>query len=291
MAENKDLYKLGQSPNGSIVDLGEEIRIDLQLEENIINDSGTVFGTVLNIDGNGVPDVTVKITDKDYNPKYHAITDSSGQYTIDELKANDQYIIFAAKDNYNLKQGTAFSMQASQQIEKDFVITVDTGSANSLVAGEILNMNGEKLEGATVRLYDNSSSDPVLIKTTHTNQYGQYAFLDVSQKMYQITSSLLGYTNTSTTFVIDSPSQVRNIILNMPIDPTSRKGTINGIIKDKDNIAIANAYVILFEVIEDEQGKETLNPIRTTWTNSQGLYLFEQIPEGNYKIKANKSAE
>ncbi|QXM06296.1 MSCRAMM family protein [Crassaminicella indica] len=291
MAENKDLYKLGQSQTGSIVDLGQEIRIDLELEDNIFSDSGTVFGKALDVNGDGIPNVTIKITDTDFNPKYHTITDDSGQYTIAEVAANNQYLIFASKDHYDLKQGTPFTMQASQQIERDFVLTVDPGSTNSLVAGEVLNMSGEPLEGATVRLYDNNESNPTLIKTTHTNQYGQYAFFDVAQGMYQVTSSLLGYTNTSTSFIIDGPSQVRNIILNMPVDPVGRKGTINGIIKNKNGLPIANAYVILFEVITDEEGKETLNPIRTTWTNSQGLYLFEQIPEGNYKIKANKTEQ
>ncbi|QEK13001.1 carboxypeptidase regulatory-like domain-containing protein [Crassaminicella thermophila] len=291
MAENKDLYKLGQSQTGSIVDLGQEIRIDLELEDNIFTDSGTVFGKALDVNGDGIPNVTIKITDTNYNPKYHTVTDDSGQYTIAEVAAGNQYLIFASKDHYDLKQGTPFTMQVSQQIERDFVMTVDPGSTNSLVAGEVLNMSGEPLEGATVRLYANNESNPTLIKTTHTNQYGQYAFFDVAQGMYQITSSLLGYTNTSTSFIIDGPSQVRNIVLNMPIDPVGRKGTINGVIKDKNGLPIANAYVILFEVITDEEGKETLNPIRTTWTNSQGLYLFEQIPEGNYKIKANKTAE
>ncbi|SHJ51141.1 MSCRAMM family protein [Paramaledivibacter caminithermalis] len=291
MAEYKDLYKLGQSKTGSIVDLGQEIRIDLELEDNIISESGTVFGKVLDAEGNGIPGVTIKITDTDYNPKYHTITDDSGQYSISEIKANEQYLVFASKEHYQLKQGTAFTMLASQQIERDFVLTTDPGSANSLVAGEVLNVNGEVLEGATVRLYDNSESEPVLIKTTHTNQYGQYAFFDVSQSIYKITSSLLGYTSTSTTFIIDGPSQVRNIILSMPVDPVGKRGTINGIIKDKEGLPIANAYVVLFEVTEDEEGKEKLIPIRTTWTNSQGLYLFEQVPEGNYRIKANKTVE
>lgn len=104
--------------------------------------------------------------------------------------------------------------------------------------------------------------------------------------MYQITSSLLGYTNTSTSFVIDGPNQVRNIILNMPIDPVSRKGTINGVIKDKNDLSIANAYVILFEVIKDPEEKETLNPIR--YLDEFPRLISKQIPEGYKKNKTDQ---
>ncbi len=285
MAEIKDIYKLGQSKTGTIQGIGEEIRIDLDLEDNIITNSGTVFGKVLDTDGKAIEGVTIKITDVDYNPKYHDVTNNAGEYTIADIEAGKQYFIFAAKDGYELKQGIPFAMQTAQQIERGFVLTIDTEGAHSLVAGDVLDINNQPLEGVTVILY----KDDIILKTTYTNQYGQYAFFDVPQGVYKIEASLLGYKTTSTTFIIDGPRQVRNIILNMNEDPVSRKGTINGIIKDKNNNPVENAYVILFQVITDSQGKETLKPIKTTWTNDEGLYLFEQIPQGNYKIKANKS--
>ncbi|MBF8983931.1 carboxypeptidase regulatory-like domain-containing protein [Lutibacter sp. B2] len=288
MAENKDLYKLGQSEEGSIVDIGQEIRIDLELEDNLISASGTVFGKALDVNSNPVAGVTIKLTDGDFNPKYHAVTDSSGQYTIDEVDANNQYLILAVKNGYDLKQGVPFMMQAQQQVERDFVMTISPQENNSLVAGDIFDIEGGKLEGVTVRLYDNYDGEPILIKTTHTNQFGQYAFFDIPQGMYLITSSLLGYHTSETTFIIEALDKVRNINLTMNVDPISRKGTINGIIADKNNIPVSGAFVILFEVTTDEQEKEKLTPIRKTLTNDHGLYLFEQVSEGNYKIKANK---
>ncbi|MDK2820840.1 MAG: hypothetical protein PWP31_805 [Clostridia bacterium] len=287
MAEIKDMYKLGQSQTGSIAEIGQEIRIDLQLEDSVAIDTGTVFGKVLDGNGDPISGATIKITDTDYNPLYHAFTDSNGDYTINNVAAGKQYLIFAVKNEYNLTAGTQFIIQANQQIERNFVMTPDTNAAN-LVAGEIFNEAGEKLEGAIVRLYDNYNEEPVLLKETHTNQFGQYAFFDVPQGMYLITSSLLGYKTAESSFVLYDPEKVININLTMVEDPISKQGTISGIIKDKDGIPIEGAYVILFEVITDEQGNETLNPIRKTATNAEGLYLFEQVPQGNYKIKANK---
>lgn len=289
MAENKDIYKLGQSKTGSIIDSGEEIKIDLQLEDNSIADSGTVFGEIVDEEGNPLEGVTVKITDLDYNPKYHSVTDINGTFTIDEVAANKQYNILSVKEEYNLKQGTPFIMQKGQQVKRDFLLQADVKAANSLVAGDILDKNGDAIENVSVFLYDNANPDEkVLLKTTYTNQFGQYAFFDISQGIYLIASSKLGYKESETSFVISEDEQVRNIILTMEDDPIGRKGTINGIIKDKNDVAVSSAFVILFEVTTDEQGKEFLNPIRRTMTNEEGLYLFEQVPQGNYKIKSNK---
>lgn len=288
MSENKDLYKLGQSKEGSIIDIGQEIRIDLELEDNIISDSGTVYGKVLDTNGNPVEGATIKLTDGDFNPKYHAVTDFSGQYTIDEVEANNQYLILSVKNGYDLEQGVSFIMQPQQQVERDFVMTISSQENNCLVAGDILNAEEEKLEGVTVRLYDNSEGEPKLLKTTHTNKFGQYAFFNIPQGMYLITSSFLGYHTTETTFIIEGADRIRNINLTMNVDPTSRKGTINGNITDKNDMPVIGAFVILFEVKIDEEGNEKLHPIRKTITDDKGLYLFEQVPEGNYKIKANK---
>lgn len=292
MAENKDIYKLGQSQKGSIVDSGEEIKIDLQLEDNSIADSGTVFGEIVDNEGNPIEGVTVKITDLDYNPRYHTVTDINGTFTIDEVAANNQYNILSVKEEYNLKQGTPFIMQKGQQLNRDFILQADVNAANSLVAGDILDKNGAAIENVSVFLYDNTNPDQkVLLKTTYTNQFGQYAFFDIVQGIYLIASNKLGYKESETSFVISENEQVRNIILTMEDDPIGRMGTINGIIKDKNNVPVVGAFVILFEVTTDEQGKEVLNPIRRTMTNSEGLYLFEQVPQGDYKIKSNKLKE
>ena len=181
-------------------------------------------------------------------------------------------------------------MQKSQQIERNFEMTLDNGPANSLVAGEVLNTKKEKLQGATVNLYNNAGETPILLKTTHTNEFGQYAFFDVEKGLYLVSSSLTGFKSAKTTFIIENEYEVRNLILEMTDDPNASLGTINGIIRDKNQTPIEGAFVVLFKV-EEIEGKEVLTPIKRTITNDEGLYLFEQVPQGNYKIKANKTSE
>ncbi len=285
----KDLYKLGQSQTGSVSELGQEIRLDLQLEDNVFVDVGTVFGNVTDDEGNPVEGATIKITDTNYNPLYHGTTDANGDYTINNVSSGNQYFVFAIKDTYDLNQGISFVMQAGQQIERNFILTPVSSTNNCLVAGEIDNEDGDKLQGVTVRLYDAADPEnPILLKTTHTNQFGQYTFFDLPQGLYKVSAYKQGYQNIEVNFVIDAPNQVRNINISLSIDPVTKKGTINGIITDKDGNPVQDAFVILFEVTTDQEGKEVLTPIRVTKTNEEGLYLFEQVPQGDYKIKSNK---
>jgi protocatechuate 3,4-dioxygenase beta subunit len=288
MAEIKDIYKLGQSEQQDIIEKGEEIRIDLNLDDNILSNVGTVYGEVKDADDNPVSGATIKITDTNYVPKYHTLTNDLGQYVVENVEADIQYSILAAKDGYNIEQGTAFIMQEAQDIERNFVVTEIT-SSNSFLAGEVLDKDGNKLEKATVNLYDTSGSTPTLIKTTTSNQYGQYVFLDIPIGEYTVESSLLGYKSASSNFDVDKENEVFDIDLAMADDPVTKLGTINGIISDKDGNPVASAFVVLFEVEEDSEGKEVLTAIKKTVTNDEGLYLFEEIPQGSYKIKANKS--
>lgn len=289
MAECKELYKLGQSKTHSLINLGEEIRIDLQLEDNVHIDQGTVFGKVIDGNGNPMEGVTVKITDNQYNPLYHGVTDINGEYTISGVSPEEQYLIFATKDGYNINQGISFAMQTGQQIERNFTLTPVSSTNNSLIAGDVTDEQGTPLQGVTVRLIDNTDpNNPQILKTTYTNEYGQFVFFDLAQGIYSISTSKLGYTSVDINVIIDAPFQVRNIVISLPIDPVTRKGTINGIIRDKDGIPIEGAFVILFRVDTDEEGNEILTPIRMTKTNSEGLYIFDRVEQGNYKIKANK---
>ncbi|MFA9398034.1 MAG: carboxypeptidase regulatory-like domain-containing protein [Clostridiaceae bacterium] len=290
MATIKDIYKLGQSEEGSIVQKGEEIRIDLDLQDNILSNTGSVSGTVVDENNNPVPGAIVKITDSNYVPKYHAITNDNGEYIIDNVEAGTEYSVLANKDSYTIEEGTTFVMQEGQQIERDFTI-IKIDSTNSFLAGEILDKDDVKLEGATVNLYETSGDTPVLVKNTISNAFGQYVFLDLPLGSYTVESYLLGYTNTSSNFVVDKDNQMFDIDLLMLDDPISKLGTINGIIKDKDGKAIPAASVVLFEVTIDSEGKEVLTAIRRTLTNDEGLYLFEEVPQGDYKIKANKLSE
>ncbi|SHH78968.1 MSCRAMM family protein [Clostridium grantii] len=287
MAEVKDIYKLGQSIQKDIIEKGEEIRIDLNLDDNILSNVGKVYGEIKDTSDDPVQGVTVKITDANYVPKYHTVTNELGQYVIENVKADTQYSILAAKDGYEIKQGTTFIMQTSQEIERNFVITEIT-STNSFLAGDILDKDDNKLEKATVNLYDSSGSTPTLVKTTTSNKFGQYVFLDIPIGEYTVESSLLGYKSTSSNFNVDKENEVFHIDLVMADDPVSKLGTINGIISDKDGNPVESAFVVLFKVEKDSEGKEILTAIKKTVTNDEGLYLFEQIPQGSYKIKANK---
>ncbi|MEG0691479.1 MAG: carboxypeptidase-like regulatory domain-containing protein, partial [Oscillospiraceae bacterium] len=61
--------------------------------------------------------------------------------------------------------------------------------------------------------------------------------------------------------------------------------TISGIITDDVGAAVIGADVILYRVETDN----SLTPIALTKTIANGVYLFVNTPQGNYKIKSSKT--
>lgn len=64
-------------------------------------------------------------------------------------------------------------------------------------------------------------------------------------------------------------------------------GTINGTIEDNKGTPIVGAIVILYQVTGNPDSP-TLIPIRYTRTITDGTYLFDKVPQGQYIVKANK---
>lgn len=61
-------------------------------------------------------------------------------------------------------------------------------------------------------------------------------------------------------------------------------GIVYGNIKEENNKNSRGAMVILYKVNEDS----TITPIKYTLTDKCGIYVFYNIPAGNYIIKATK---
>ena len=282
MAVKIDKYILGQSEERSIEELAQEIRLDLSLEPNPHIEGGTVFGTVKDESDNPIAGALVKIMDNNHNPLAHAITGEDGSYIFTSFPPGSNYHIYAISQGYKLEEDVPFTLLPQQSVEKDFVLPADPSSALAIIAGDILDIKSQKtINGAVVNLFD---SEDELIALSYTNEYGQYVFADVAKGKYTVRISALGYKATSQTVEIDKDGQIANIIVNLDVDPSSARGTVSGVITDNNNNVIYGAEVILYAVGELDK----LTPIAFTKTNDEGVYLFINVDEGSYKIKANQ---
>lgn len=282
----QDKYILGQSQSKQIADIGEEIRLDLKLNPQPQNDTGKVIGTITDDTGKEIPNSLIKIMDAEYNPLLHAISGTDGTYTFDNVPVGTGYNIFCTSTGKMLNQGTTFTIAKSQVVTRDFTLQTDSAMQLGIIAGDLFNsVTHLPVNGAVISLYKvNADTTEVLQAITYTNQYGQFVFRELAIGNYIVRITALGYLSTSTTAIINTAGQIIPAVVQITEDPNTSRGTVSGIITDNNNAAIDRADVVLYKVNTDN----SLTPYAFTKTNSAGVYLFINVPQGNYKVKANQ---
>lgn len=283
----EDKYILGQSGKKSLKELAEEIRLDLSLKPNPNLQAGTVYGVVNDSQGTPIPGALVKIMDSDHNPLAHSITGSDGNYTFSPFPAGTNYHNYAIAQGYLLAEGIPFTLLAGQKIQKDFTLSIDTDATKGIIAGDINSSKDNKpIKGAAVNLYSlDNLGNKTLIGVTFTNEFGQFTFRELDKGNYIVQISALGYVPESNSITINQDGQIAHVVLKLEIDPMSARGTISGIVTDDNNMPINSADVVLYKVGDDDN----LTPISFTKTNDEGLYLFVNVQQGDYKVKSNKT--
>lgn len=280
-----DLYVLGQSTSKELTGIGQEIRIDLGLQPNPNLDAGTIVGIIKDENGNPIPGAVIKIFDAQGNPIAHTFSDANGNYTFSPFAPGTQYYISSIAPGFQFSPLQLFALQPRQTVEIDITLATDPKANLSIIAGDVYTTTSTPIEDAIVQLFKvEQDQSETLVATTFTNPTGQFIFMDVEQGNYKVRTSKFGYIGDTATVLIDQNRMIAKLVITLNVDPAASKGTISGYIKDDNNQPIANAVVTLYRVETD--GK--LTPIKFTRTNNQGMYLFTDVPNGNYKVKANK---
>lgn len=282
-----DLYKLGQSEQGNLQNVGEEIRLDLNLSEDPFLNTGSVTGTITDPDNKPVSQVLIKLLDNNNNPLYHTLTDDTGLYNISDVSPASELRFAVIKKGYILDDTTSFSIIAGQTITMDATITPDPNAALSTVTSHIYDELGNPLEGVTSTLLKIVSGEEVPVGVTTTNEYGQCAFMKLELGDYIGRATKQGYNPITCEIKITEPGSIINLTGTMEISPTTSQGTINGIIEDTNGNPVVGAVVILYEVTGDPENP-IFTPKRYTRTIDGGAYLFGEVPQGKYIVKSNK---
>lgn len=282
-----DLYKLGQSQEGDLSQVGQEIRLDVDLSENPYLNTGSITGTITDPDGNPVSGVLIKILDNNNNPLYHTLTDDNGKYNIIDVEPSSELRFSMIKKGYLLNNTTSFSITAGQTITIDATITPNPDAQLGTITTHIFDESGNPLEGVTATLLQEEGGEEIPIAVTITNEFGQCAFTNIPIGSYIGRATKQGYIPAILEIILTEPGSIVNVVGTLITSPTTSQGTINGIIKDDEGRAVIGATVILYEVTGDPDNP-TLTPIKYTRTIEGGTYLFGDIPQGKYIVKANK---
>lgn len=282
----QDKFILGQSISKTIASLGEEIRLDLQLQPINPIIGATVSGTVRDTNNNPIKNALIKIMDSNFEPLLHAITDLNGEYIFNNIPASNSYTIFSIAPGKKIKQGQGFSLSEGASKTIDFVLENDPAMNLAIIAGDLYQSGTTTpINGAVVTLYKlDEQGGEVLSAITNTNEYGQFVFREVENGEYNINISALGFISDSVTASVTTAPQIVSIKPTLQPDPNLQNGTVSGVILDNLNAPIDRADVILYKVNADD----SLTPVSFTKTNASGVYLFINVPQGTYKVKSNE---
>ncbi len=151
------------------------------------------------------------------------------------------------------------------------------GDDNSI--GGHIRETGTPLAGITVRLaFTTAPNTPIQTVTTAAD--GSYTFTAVSNGMYIVRPEDAAYD-------FDPPQRAVTVfygnVVNQDFNAIFREYDVDGRVLD-DGTGLTNIVVRLFDL------PDTTTPIQSVVTNSQGGFVFIDIPPGNYRVLPESTA-
>lgn len=281
-----DTLKLNVSSTFTLVD-NNEANINLNLAPPTVTTEGTVTGTVYDttlLTGAVVPGATVKVFTTDGTPYAHTITDTNGQYTISDLPMGI-YTIAAVKDGNYLSQDLPLTISSTLPVTIDLVLTNNDSITKNIVYGIVDdNLTNSPIDNVTVSLYKIVDGEKVLVSTTTSIADGEFILDQIADGTYSLSFSKAGYQTVEVNNVILTGSTKFDASTTLTSTIGTINSTVSGIIKNELGIAVANAYVGLYQIVA---GKEIL--VAVTYTNADGKYMFGNVVEGQYVVKSKLS--
>ncbi|WP_130870349.1 MSCRAMM family protein [Intestinimonas massiliensis (ex Afouda et al. 2020)] len=280
MADIKqDLYGLEYSADFSVQGIQEaEINLNLLPAPPA---AATVTGTVT--DGTDpIPNATVKLFDSTGTPFQHTLTDAAGQYTLNDVPAGS-YTISAVADGYLLSAPVGVALIPGTTAQVALTCAAEPTLALGAIAGVVTVAGmGTPLAGAKVSLIGSTGT---VLAVTYSAADGEFVFYDVADGAYTLTVSADGYFTAGPILTTIAGGSIANLTVAMTQDVRTYNGTVSGVIRDQNGMAVAGCFVGLYQVTgTGETQVETL--VATTKTNAQGMYLFGGVTAGQYLVKA-----
>ena len=280
---NNDILKLNVSNNFTLAN-NNEADINLNLNPPSMSTTGSVNGVVYDttlLTGSVVPGATVKVFTTDGTPFAHTITDENGNYTISDLPIGI-YTISAVKDGSYLSVDTPLTISNTLPITVNLALISNNLISKNIIYGTLKDsVNNIAIDNVNVALYKVEESGNTLISTTKTIADGEYVLDKIDDGTYEVIFSKDGYQ----TLTLDNIVLSQGTMFNASTNLTSTIGTINstvsGIVKNELGVVVANAFVGLYKMVN---GVETL--VAVTYTNIFGKYMFGNVVEGEYFVKA-----
>lgn len=256
-----------------IADENQEVLEKVVLSE-MIWDENTVMGNVSDKHtGKPIEGVCIKVCDQEYNPIAYNFSDIDGNFSI-EGSFSSPIRIIAAKKGYETISSDAIPTESLNKKALNLEL-ISAPNYGLVIFGSIKDQQQQPVPAVRVTIYRGQSLNPY--DFTFTNQEGLYIFDNIEPGTYRICIQSQNYIERILNIEIgrDLPIiTLETVYLKKKI----LKGTIYGIITDKNNVPLSNALVVLCN------GNNI--PVQITYTNEDGIYLFYKLDPGTYTIIA-----
>ena len=256
-----------------ISDENQEILEKVVLTEMTWNEN-TIMGNVSDKHtGKPIEGVCIKVCDQEYNPIAYNYSDIDGNFSI-EGNFTSSIRIIAAKKGYETISSDVIPI--GNLYKKALNLELSPAQNHGLVIfGNIKDTQQKPIPAVRVTIFRGQSLNPY--DFTFTNQEGLYIFDNIEPGTYRISIQSQNYIER----LINIEAVKEQPILTLETIYLKRKllkGTIYGIITDKNNVPISNALVVLCN------GNNL--PVQFTYTNEDGVYMFYKLEPGTYSIIA-----
>lgn len=276
-----DKYELGQSNIGYISKEREEIRLDLQLEKNHHYNDSLIYGCIDDLCGSPIDNACVAFFNKNNIEIGSVYTSQEGFYSYMGVKTNTIIKIRIAKKGY-IPSTSNYIFICSKMINYNATLKKCPVADKALISGHLLNEKNNPLKNIPIYLLKKSHcvKNPIY-KSTNSNTYGQFVFLEIPKGNYTLLVNNSVFNVYNKVLEITESRNIYNVDIKLIRRVSNTKF---GIVKNKNGTPVSNALVILFKINHNNK----LIPIKYTTSDEQGEYLFNDVPHGNYIVKAKQ---
>lgn len=176
-------------------------------------------------------------------------------------------------------------------------VWVKVGSTG-LITSRVIEPDGKPIKGAKVELFQNG----ILIKTTATNEKGEFTITDLASGHYWIKVSAIGYPLTSRNLVVKSGENTFDILIEPLIQqggddvctyPAPARGDIVNFLYylEEPSMVTIKVYNIALELVAEIEEEKDAGWGKTVWDISkvaQGVLIYQIQAKSNLSGKTHK---
>lgn len=282
---NNDALELQVSNTFTLAN-NNEADINLNLSLPPISTTGSVSGTIYDttlLTGQVVAGATVKVF-KDGTPYAHTVSATDGTYTISDLPMGI-YTIAAVKDGNYLSADVPLTISSILPVKINLALINNDASTMNVIYGILSDKTtGLPIDNVKISLYSVVGELKTFVASTTSIADGEYVLDQVADGNYEITFDKAGYQTSTVNNITLSGGTIFNATTTLTSIVGNINSTVSGIIKTDLGVIVANAFVGLYKIVD---GVETL--VAITYTNAEGKYMFGNVLEGEYLVKAKLS--